>query len=153
MTRPLALVTGASSGIGAATARALAAAGHEVVCAARRTDRIADLAAEIDGRAVTCDVTDPDAVAALAAEVGDRLDVLVNNAGGAYGLDPVATGDVEDWRAMYEVNVIGTLRVVQACSLRSWRPRGSSSTSAPSRGAPPTRAAPATPRPSTRWRR
>ena len=114
MTRPLALVTGASSGIGAATARALAAAGNEVVCAARRTDRIADLAAEIDGRAVTCDVTDPDAVAALAAEVGDRLDVLVNNAGGAYGLDPVATGDVEDWRAMYEVNVIGTLRVVQA---------------------------------------
>ncbi|QNF94614.1 SDR family NAD(P)-dependent oxidoreductase [Janibacter sp. YB324] len=114
MTRPLALVTGASSGIGAATARALAAAGHEVVCAARRTYRIADLAAEIDGRAVTCDVTDPDAVAALAAEVGDRLDVLVNNAGGAYGLDPVATGDVEDWRAMYEVNVIGTLRVVQA---------------------------------------
>lgn len=114
MSRPLALVTGASSGIGAATARALAAAGHEVVCAARRTDRIADLAAEIDGRAVTCDVTDAASVAALAAEIGDRLDVLVNNAGGAHGLDPVATGDVEDWRTMYEVNVIGTLRVVQA---------------------------------------
>lgn len=114
MTRPLALVTGASSGIGAATARALAAAGHEVVCAARRTDRIADLADEIDGRAVTCDVTDADSVAALAAEVGDRLDVLVNNAGGAHGLDPVATGDVEDWRQMYEVNVLGTLRVTQA---------------------------------------
>ena len=114
MSRPLALVTGASSGIGAATARALAAAGHEVVCAARRTDRITDLAAEIDGRAVTCDVTDAASVAALAAEIGDRLDVLVNNAGGAFGLDPVATGDVEDWRAMYEVNVIGTLRVVQA---------------------------------------
>ncbi|KRE36013.1 oxidoreductase [Janibacter sp. Soil728] len=114
MTRPLALVTGASSGIGAATARALAAAGHEVICAARRTDRIADLATEIDGRAVTCDVTDADSVAALAAEVGDRLAVLVNNAGGAYGLDPVATGDIEDWRTMYEVNVIGTLRVTQA---------------------------------------
>lgn len=114
MTRPLALVTGASSGIGAATARALAAAGHEVVCAARRTDRITELAAEIDGRAVTCDVTDAASVGALAAEVGDRLDVLVNNAGGAYGLDPVATGDVEDWRAMYETNVIGTLRVTQA---------------------------------------
>jgi NADP-dependent 3-hydroxy acid dehydrogenase YdfG len=114
MTRPLALVTGASSGIGAATARALAAAGHEVICAARRTDRVADLAAEIDGRAVTCDVTDADSVAALAAEVGDRLAVLVNNAGGAYGLDPVATGDIEDWRTMYEVNVIGTLRVTQA---------------------------------------
>ncbi len=114
MTRPLALVTGASSGIGAATARALAAAGHEVVCAARRTDRISDLAAEIDGRAITCDVTDPDAVAALADEIGGRLDVLVNNAGGAYGLDPVASADIEDWRTMYEVNVIGTLRVVQA---------------------------------------
>ena len=114
MTRPLALVTGASSGIGAATARALAAAGHEVICAARRTDRIVDLAAEIDGRAVTCDVTDADSVDALAAEVGDRLAVLVNNAGGAYGLDPVATGDIEDWRTMYEVNVIGTLRVTQA---------------------------------------
>ncbi|WP_346008236.1 SDR family NAD(P)-dependent oxidoreductase [Janibacter terrae] len=114
MTRPLALVTGASSGIGAATARALAAAGHEVVCAARRTERIIELAAEIDGRAVTCDVTDAASVGALAAEVGDRLDVLVNNAGGAYGLDPVATGDVEDWRAMYETNVIGTLRVTQA---------------------------------------
>lgn len=114
MSRPLALVTGASSGIGAATARALAAAGHEVVCAARRTDRITDLATEIDGRAVTCDVTDAASVAALAAEIGDRLDVLVNNAGGAFGLDPVATADIEDWRAMYEVNVIGTLRVVQA---------------------------------------
>lgn len=114
MSRPLALVTGASSGIGAATARALAAAGHEVVCAARRTDRIKDLAAEIDGRAVTCDVTDADDVAALVEEIGDRLDVLVNNAGGAYGLDPVASADIEDWRTMYEVNVIGTLRVVQA---------------------------------------
>ncbi|NYF97829.1 SDR family NAD(P)-dependent oxidoreductase [Janibacter cremeus] len=114
MPRPLALVTGASSGIGAATARALAAAGHEVVCAARRTDRITELADEIDGRAVTCDVTDPASVTALAAQVGDRLDVLVNNAGGAYGLDPVATADIEDWRTMYEINVIGTLRMVQA---------------------------------------
>ena len=109
-----AVVTGASSGIGAATARALAAAGHEVICVARRTGRIVDLAAEIDGRAVTCDITDADSVAALAAEVGAGLDVLVNNAGGAYGLDPVATADIEDWRTMYEVNVIGTLRVTQA---------------------------------------
>ncbi|WP_435202294.1 SDR family NAD(P)-dependent oxidoreductase [Janibacter sp. GS2] len=114
MTRPLALVTGASGGIGAATARALAAAGHEVVCAARRTDRVAELAAEIDGRAVTCDVTDADSVTALAAQIGERLAVLVNNAGGAFGQDRVATSDVEDWRAMYEVNVLGTLRVTQA---------------------------------------
>lgn len=114
MTPPLALVTGASSGIGAATVRALAATGHEVVCAARRRDRITDLAAQIDGRAVTCDVTDTDSVADLAAAIGPRLDVLVNNAGGAYGQDPVATGNIEDWRAMYEVNVLGTLRVTQA---------------------------------------
>ncbi|WP_427383856.1 SDR family NAD(P)-dependent oxidoreductase [Janibacter sp. G56] len=113
-TRPVAVVTGASSGIGEATARRLASEGYDVVCAARRTERIEALAAEIGGRAVTCDVSDPAAVAALAREVGDRLDVLVNNAGGAVGLDPVATGSVEDWRAMYESNVIGTLQVTQA---------------------------------------
>jgi NADP-dependent 3-hydroxy acid dehydrogenase YdfG len=112
--RPLAVVTGASSGIGAATARALAAEGFRVFCAARRTDRIARLADEIGGEAVACDVTDRDSVAALAASVGDTCHVLVNNAGGAFGSDPVATADADDWRAMYEVNVIGTLQATQA---------------------------------------
>lgn len=115
MTQPrLAVVTGASSGIGAASARALAAAGFEVVCAARRTDRIEALAAEIGGRAVGCDVTSPESVAGLASAVGDTLHVLVNNAGGAFGADPVATADPEQWRAMYDVNVLGTLHVTQA---------------------------------------
>jgi len=109
-----AVVTGASSGIGAATARALAAAGFHVYCAARRADRIGPLAQEIGGTAVTCDVTDPASVAALADAVGDTLHVLVNNAGGAFGADPVATADPEQWRAMYDVNVLGTLRVTQA---------------------------------------
>lgn len=109
-----AVVTGASSGIGAATARALAAAGFHVVCAARRTDRIEALAAEIGGEAVACDVTDPASVARLAEAVGDTLHVLVNNAGGAFGSDPVATADPEQWRAMYDVNVLGTLHVTQA---------------------------------------
>ncbi len=111
-----AVVTGASSGIGAATARRLAAEGFEVVAVARRTERLRDLIAEIGGgaTAVACDITDDAAVAALAAEVGDRLDLLVNNAGGARGVDPVATGSVDDWRWMYEVNVLGTLRVTQA---------------------------------------
>ena len=109
-----AVVTGASSGIGAATARALAAAGFRVICAARRTDRIEDLAADIGGTAVPCDVTDADAVRGLAETVGDRLDVLVNNAGGAFGADEVADGKVDDWRRMYDVNVIGTLQVTQA---------------------------------------
>ncbi len=109
-----AVVTGASSGIGAATARALADEGFHVVCAARRTDRIEALASEIGGEAVACDVTDPASVAGLAEAVGETLHVLVNNAGGAFGADPVATADPEQWRAMYDVNVLGTLHVTQA---------------------------------------
>jgi len=109
-----AVVTGASSGIGAATARRLAAEGFHVYCAARRADRVADLAAEIGGTAVVCDVTSADSVAALALAVGDRLDVLVNNAGGAFGASPVAEADAEDWRAMYDVNVIGLMQVTRA---------------------------------------
>jgi NADP-dependent 3-hydroxy acid dehydrogenase YdfG len=111
---PTAVVTGASSGIGAASARALAAEGYHVFCVARRTDRIEALAAEIGGTAVTCDVTDEARVAALADAVGPRLDLLLNNAGGALGTDPVASGDPADWRRMYEVNVIGTLLVTRA---------------------------------------
>lgn len=110
---PVAVVTGASSGIGAASARALAAAGFHVVCSARRADRIDALAAEVGGRAVPLDVTDQDSVDAFAAAVG-RCQVLVNNAGGAKGLDPVETGDVAGWRWMYETNVLGTLRVTKA---------------------------------------
>ncbi|HJE51820.1 MAG TPA: SDR family NAD(P)-dependent oxidoreductase [Tessaracoccus flavescens] len=109
-----AVVTGASSGIGAATARHLAAQGYRVIVAARRTDRLEPLAAEIDGEAVACDVTNPDDVAALAAAVGDRLDVLVNNAGGAIGLEPVADADFDAWEQMYATNTLGTARVTKA---------------------------------------
>jgi NADP-dependent 3-hydroxy acid dehydrogenase YdfG len=109
-----AVVTGASSGIGAATARQLAAAGFHVVCAARREDRVRALAADIGGTPVVCDVTSADSVAGLADVVGGRLDVLVNNAGGAFGSTPVAEADTEDWRAMYEVNVIGLMQVTRA---------------------------------------
>ncbi|RYJ05953.1 MAG: SDR family NAD(P)-dependent oxidoreductase [Actinomycetales bacterium] len=114
MNNPTAVVTGASSGIGAASARSLAAAGYTVICAARRADRIEALAAEIGGRAVVCDVTDADQVAALAEAVGPTLDLLVNNAGGAVGLDPVEKADPDDWRDMFETNVLGTLRVTRA---------------------------------------
>ena len=107
-------MTGASSGIGAATARALATAGFRVVCAARRTDRIEALAAEIGGQAVACDVTSPESVRGLAEAVGGELHVLVNNAGGAFGAEPVESADPEDWRRMYEVNVLGVLHVTQA---------------------------------------
>ncbi len=110
----LAVVTGASSGIGAATARALAEAGFEVICAARRTDRIQELADQIGGRALACDVTSDTDVAALAAAAGPRLDVLVNNAGGAFGQEPVAAADIEAWQRMYAVNVLGTERVTRS---------------------------------------
>ncbi|TCN40858.1 NADP-dependent 3-hydroxy acid dehydrogenase YdfG [Kribbella orskensis] len=112
--RPLAVVTGASSGIGAASARRLAREGFEVICAARRLDRVEALAKEIDGRAVRCDVTSAEDVARLTAEVGDRLDLLVNNAGGAFGFEPVAEADLDAWRKMYEVNVIGVAAVTKS---------------------------------------
>ena len=109
----VAVVTGASAGIGEATARTLAAQGFHVVCVARRADRIKALADDIDGSAIVADVTDGDAVAALADGL-DRVDVLVNNAGGAKGLEPVADADLEHWRWMWETNVLGTLRVTRA---------------------------------------
>ncbi|HLU74179.1 MAG TPA: SDR family NAD(P)-dependent oxidoreductase [Nonomuraea sp.] len=109
-----AVVTGASSGIGEATARRLASEGYHVVAGARRRDRLDKLAAEVPGiTPVTLDVTSQDSVDALAASVG-RCDVLVNNAGGALGLEPVSEGNVDDWQLMYDTNVLGSLRVTQA---------------------------------------
>ena len=113
MTQPVAVVTGASSGIGEATARRLAAEGFEVVAAARRLDRLEKLAAETGVRAVRLDVTDEASVAAFAEQVPECA-VLVNNAGGARGLAPVTETAIEDWRWMYEVNVLGSVRMVQA---------------------------------------
>ena len=112
MTRT-AVVTGASSGIGAASARALAADGFHVVCAARRRDRIETLAEEIGGRAVVCDVTDAESVAGLATAV-DSVDVLLNNAGGAFDQATVEDADVEDWARMFDLNALGMVRVTQA---------------------------------------
>ncbi|MDQ0685515.1 MULTISPECIES: SDR family NAD(P)-dependent oxidoreductase [Streptomyces] len=114
----IAVVTGASSGIGAATARELAAAGYRVVLTARRKDRIEALAEEItrsggSATAYQLDVTDRAAVDEFATAFR-TIGVLVNNAGGALGADPVATGDPADWRTMYETNVLGTLNVTQA---------------------------------------
>lgn len=111
---PLALVTGASSGIGAATARRLADEGYRLVLAARRTDRLDEVAEQTGGTVVRCDVTDPDDVAALAREVGPRLELLVNNAGGALGQEPVAAADLGRWETMFQTNVLGAARVTQA---------------------------------------
>jgi NADP-dependent 3-hydroxy acid dehydrogenase YdfG len=114
-TRGTAVVTGASSGIGEATARALAAAGFAVVLGARRVEAIERIAAELGppARSHVLDVTDPGSVASFCDAVADcRL--LVNNAGGALGLEAVAEADESKWRSMFETNVLGTLRMTQA---------------------------------------
>jgi NADP-dependent 3-hydroxy acid dehydrogenase YdfG len=117
MAERIAVVTGASSGIGAATARGLARAGFHVVAGARRSDRLQELAEEVGATALALDVTDPASVEAFRAAVADRhgrADLLVNNAGLAAGLDPVADGDERDWQAMLDTNVLGLLRVTRA---------------------------------------
>ncbi|HWA65334.1 MAG TPA: SDR family NAD(P)-dependent oxidoreductase [Mycobacteriales bacterium] len=108
-----AVVTGASSGIGAATARRLAAEGYDVIAAARRLDRLEALAAEAGVRPVVLDVTDEASVRALADSLA-TCHVLVNNAGGAFGLEPVADADEAAWRQMWETNVLGMMRVTRA---------------------------------------
>jgi NADP-dependent 3-hydroxy acid dehydrogenase YdfG len=108
-----AVVTGASSGIGAATAVRLAAEGFDVVLGARRVDRLEEVAARTGGRALPLDVTDPDSVAAFAAAL-DRVDVLVNNAGGAFDAAPVAEADLDSWQRSFDVNVLGSVRVTKA---------------------------------------
>ena len=121
-----AIVTGASSGIGEATAEALAKKGCNVVLAARREERLNALAVELGALAVPTDVTEPAACAALVARALERfgsLDILVNNAGlGLYG--SIADGDPEDWRKMFDVNVLGVLYTTRA-AVRRMLERGS----------------------------
>jgi len=118
-TRGVAVITGASSGIGAATATHLAAAGFDLVLAARRPDRLADVAGKISADRPECsvrtcelDVTDAHAVAEFCRGV-DAADVVVNNAGGAIGVDSIATSSDADWQAMFDVNVLGVLRITR----------------------------------------
>jgi NADP-dependent 3-hydroxy acid dehydrogenase YdfG len=109
-----AVVTGASSGIGAATALRLAGDGWEVVAAARRLDRLGALSAQSPRiRPCALDVTDPRSVEQL-ADAAPSVDLLVANAGGALDLAPLATASVDDWARMYDLNVLGTVRCVQA---------------------------------------
>ncbi|WP_442968042.1 SDR family NAD(P)-dependent oxidoreductase [Rhabdothermincola sp.] len=109
----LAVITGASSGIGAATATRLAQEGFEVVLGARRAERIERLASRIGGRSHPLDVTDDASVEAFCATL-DRCDVLVNNAGGAIGLEPVEEADLADWQQMFDTNVLGVARMTRA---------------------------------------
>ncbi|HXO27495.1 MAG TPA: SDR family NAD(P)-dependent oxidoreductase [Thermoanaerobaculia bacterium] len=115
----IAVVTGASSGIGAASARALAAAGFHVILGARRLERLLEIAREINAAgaaeavALTLDVSDAVSVDVFAGAV-PRVHLLVNNAGGAQGLEPIAEARDDDWRTMWEVNVLGLMRMTRA---------------------------------------
>ena len=113
----IAVITGASSGIGEATARGLRSAGFFVVLGARREERLMAVARELGGRGFPLDVRDPASIeaftAAIAAEYG-QVEVLVNNAGLAAGLQPLAEGNDDDWVQMMETNVLGLLRVTRA---------------------------------------
>ena len=111
--RPTAVVTGASSGIGAATARLLAGDGWHVVVGARRTGRVQDLAAEIGGTAMHLDVSDASSVDAFCAAI-DACRLLVNNAGGALGVERLADAVDEHWTTMFESNVLGLMRMTRA---------------------------------------
>jgi NADP-dependent 3-hydroxy acid dehydrogenase YdfG len=113
--RGVAVVTGASSGIGAAAARRLVDEGFEVVLGARRMDRLHEVADALgsSARVLPLDVTDADSVAAFCAQV-DACRLLVNNAGGALGRDAVADADEEQWQWMYDANVLGVMRMTRA---------------------------------------
>lgn len=111
MTRT-AVVTGASAGIGAATARLLAGDGWQVVLGARRHDRVAELAADLGGRAMALDVTDPGSVTAFVDAI-DECHLLVNNAGGALGVEPLAEAVDAKWITMFETNVLGLMRMTR----------------------------------------
>jgi NADP-dependent 3-hydroxy acid dehydrogenase YdfG len=116
-TAPIAVVTGASSGIGAATARALASRGYHVIAGARRIERVRQVVAD-PRDAIHLDVTDKRSVEEFADAIQKRyrhIDVLVNNAGGALGLAPVADASDADWITMWQTNVLGLMYVTRAC--------------------------------------
>ncbi|MDO5513273.1 SDR family oxidoreductase [Corynebacterium sp.] len=116
MTKKIAVITGGGTGIGAAAAVALSEDGYHVVVAGRRVEKLEEVAARTGGTAIRLDVTDDASVAAFAEQVAalGNVDVLVNNAGGAHGLDTLREADLADWQVMYDTNVLGVVRVTKA---------------------------------------
>jgi len=114
--KKIAVITGGGSGIGAAAAVALAEDGYHVVVAGRRVEKLEEVAQRTGGTAIRLDVTDDASVEKFAAELTQlgHVDVLVNNAGGAHGLDTLREANLEDWQVMYDTNVLGVVRVTKA---------------------------------------
>ena len=110
--KPIAVVTGASSGIGAATAQHLVLAGYHLILGARRLEKLKEVAEPLGAQAFALDVTDAESVAAFCDQIS-AVNVLVNNAGGALGLEPIALAEDEKWRTMFESNVLGTMRMTR----------------------------------------
>ncbi|HEY3571388.1 MAG TPA: SDR family NAD(P)-dependent oxidoreductase [Thermoanaerobaculia bacterium] len=110
----IAVVTGASSGIGAAAARALAGAGFELWLGARRLDRLREVGEPLGAHVLELDVRDLGSIEAFAGRLPSAVHLLVNNAGGALGLDRVEAARDEDWIGMWETNVLGVMRVTRA---------------------------------------
>ena len=117
MTQKRILLTGASSGIGYATAVRLAEAGHHVIAVARREELLHELSEQHGADAVVADITRESDVTSVIehAQSAGGVDVLINNAGMALGTESVEEGSVDDWRAMFELNVLGTKRMITAC--------------------------------------
>jgi hypothetical protein len=111
--RPLAVVTGASAGIGEATARRLAKEGYRLLLGARRSEQIDRVASDLGAQAKVLDVSDESSVAEFCSLATDAQ-LLVNNAGGARGADPIGRADSDDWRWMWEVNVLGLMQMTRA---------------------------------------
>ena len=115
MSNRIVLITGATSGIGEATARLLAKNNFDLILCGRREDRLEKLAKELSASTkvstLSFDVRDRDAVSK--ALKGIKVDVLINNAGNAHGLDPIQSGNVDDWDAMMDINVKGLLYVTR----------------------------------------
>ncbi len=110
--KPIAVVTGASSGIGAAAAKHLAAAGYDLILGARRMERLQAVAEPLGAKALMLDVMDAQSVQAFCEQV-PVVNVLINNAGGAQGAEPIADAIDEKWETMYDTNVLGTMRMVR----------------------------------------
>lgn len=114
MKSKIAVITGASSGIGEATARIFAAHGYQVFLGARRVEKVMCIAKDIGGVGAYLDVTNAESVSEFVQLIPEKISVLVNNAGGALGLEPISDADEEKWKQMYDTNVLGLMRVTKA---------------------------------------